>query len=408
MENEYKCKICNYSTKNKYGYNNHSTNKEHLYREELNKYCMLCNKTFKTKQIYWQHRKKTHTENNINNINIKKNKIKSININNKLDDMNTNMTKNINNAKNEIKNEINDVKEEIKNSNKEVVTVVNKAITKASSLIKYLMENHKSVPPLKKIKKHECIDKLRIDYKCPENKNDYSLQINMIKDYSKNLFIPNIAKTILSIVNNKDTEKQPIYNTDCSRYNYVIKITSNNWDEDKSGIKFTDYVIRPLLKYIRDLNEEYIENILEKVDMYRQNYYENEKLVYLKNDAYKFDLELTNDYLIKPILKELAPHLRFIYRELEEMEKLEELEQIQEELQEFINNNDDNNNQIEKPKKKNKINNNNVINQSNTYKSNTDTDTDTYDNHNKMDDDYNDDDYNDNYIKKINKRLINK
>ena len=155
------------------------------------------------------------------------------------------------------------------------------------------MENHKSVPPLKKIKKHECIDKLRIDYKCPENKNDYSLQINMIKDYSKNLFIPNIAKTILSIVNNKDTEKQPIYNTDCSRYNYVIKITSNNWDEDKSGIKFTDYVIRPLLKYIRDLNEEYIENILEKVDMYRQNYYENEKLVYIKNDAYEFDLELT-------------------------------------------------------------------------------------------------------------------
>jgi hypothetical protein len=42
------------------------------------------------------------------------------------------------------------LKKKYNNSKKEVVTVVNKAITKASSLIKYLMENHRSVPPLEK------------------------------------------------------------------------------------------------------------------------------------------------------------------------------------------------------------------------------------------------------------------
>ena len=51
METTYKCKLCNYSTTNKYTFNKHTYNKEHLYREEINKYCVLCNKTFKTKQI---------------------------------------------------------------------------------------------------------------------------------------------------------------------------------------------------------------------------------------------------------------------------------------------------------------------------------------------------------------------
>ena len=65
METTYKCKLCNYSTTNKYTFNKHTYNREHLYREELNKYCVLCNKTFKTKQIYSQHRKKYHIDNKL-------------------------------------------------------------------------------------------------------------------------------------------------------------------------------------------------------------------------------------------------------------------------------------------------------------------------------------------------------
>jgi hypothetical protein len=78
------------------------------------------------------------------------------------------------------------------------------------------------------------------------------------------------------MINHNESDKQPIYNTDSSRYNYVVKITGNIWNEDKSGIKFTDYIIKPLLKYIRDLVEEYIENDLEMVDMYKNSFIENQ------------------------------------------------------------------------------------------------------------------------------------
>ncbi len=349
----YECKLCNYNTKIKANLNKHFKSTSHINKENINSYCYICNKQYINNTNYKKHKKYKHENNNINNrnSNIYKYNI-SIDtektINNKLENIKDsienkieNINDNINNKINTVTEEINDVKEEINNSKKEVVTVVNKAINKASSLIKYLMENHRSVPPLKKITKQQCIPILRLDYECPEKENDYSLQKLFIRDHARNLFIPNIAKSILKMINYKNKDSQPIYNTDCTRYNYVVKLTTDLWNEDKAGIKFTDYIIRPLLRYVRELVEEYIEEDLEKINMYKNSAYENEQLLDKKEQAYTFDIALTNDYLIKPILKELSPYLRFLQLELEEMEKLEELEKIQEDLQEIINNNND-------------------------------------------------------------------
>ncbi len=350
MEFDYICKICKYSTKNKYSHIKHGNNKEHLYREELNKYCMICDKTFKTKQIYWQHRKKIHIDkikinNTDNNTDNNTNNTTNNNVISKLDKMDI-----------KIDNKIDEVKEEIQNSKKEVVTVVNKAITKASSLIKYLMQNHRSVPPLKKIKKEECIPILRLEYDCPEIEGDYSLQKMFIRDYSKNIFIQNIAKSILKIINHEQQDKQPIYNTDSTRYNYVVKTSAELWNEDKSGIKFTDYIIRPLLRYIRELNEEYIDNVLEKVNMRKNTFYENEMHVNEKEGAYNLDIAVTNDYLIKPLLKELSPYLRFLQQELEELEKIEELNNLQNELEDYINGDKSEEEEVKETKPKKRIN----------------------------------------------------
>ena len=76
----------------------------------------------------------------------------------------------------EVKEEILKSKEEVNEniikSKEEVKTVVNKAITKATSLIKYLMQHHQNVPPIKKISDKESIKLLRIDYECPLKKDD--------------------------------------------------------------------------------------------------------------------------------------------------------------------------------------------------------------------------------------------
>jgi hypothetical protein len=143
------------------------------------------------------------------------------------------------------------------------------------------------------------------------------------------------------------------------------------------AVKFTDCIIRPLLRYIRELNEEYIE-ALDKINMRKNTFTENEKILLLKDSTYNLDIALTNDYFIKPLLKELSPYLRFLKDELEEMEKLEELVKIQDDLQDIIDNNNDS------------IGNNNYSD----YKSESESESES------------DKDYNDNYIKKIKVRLL--
>ena len=330
------CELCNFSNLNKRNLLQHYKSNIHLDKEEKKLLCCHCNKIFKSLSSYRTHKHIYHNKikcnkrKNTDNKNVSKSL--ENNVNDQLNDIKDNINNNIN-------NKLKHIEDKIDNSKKEVVTVVNKAINKASSLIKYLMENHRSVPPLKKITKNQCIPILRLDYNCPEKDKDYSLQKIFVRDYSKNLFVSNIAKSILKMINHNESDKQPIYNTDSSRYNYVVKITGNIWNEDKSGIKFTDYIIKPLLRYIRDLVEEYIENDLEMIDMYKNSFIQNQIHVQLKEDAYNLDIQLTNDYLIKPLLKELSPHLRFLQVELEEIEKLEELEKIQDELEEMINGN---------------------------------------------------------------------
>ncbi len=420
----YDCTLCNYSNKYKKNLMQHVETKLHLNNEINNKMCFTCNRTYKSLTSFKKHKQTKHNSDTINIVTVKNKKSATIknntntnntainnsseevklmlnNINDKIDikinDVKDKIDNKINDVKDKINDvqdnidyKINDVKEEINNSKKEVVTVVNKAINKASSLIKYLMENHKSVPPLKKITRNQCISTLRLDYNCPEKDKDYSLQQLFIKDYARNLFIPNIAKSILKMINYKNKDTQPIYNTDSTRQNYVVKLTSELWNEDKSGIKFTDYIIRPLLRYIRDLVEEYIEEDLDKINMYKNTAYENELLLDEKEKAYTFDIALTNDYLIKPLLKELSPYLRFLQLELEEIEKLEELEKIQEDLQEIINKNNDSYND----------------NYNSNSGSNSDSNSDNY--YNNITINNYDSDNSDNcvYIKKITKRLI--
>jgi hypothetical protein len=294
--------------------------KKHIKNFKFNKYCEICNKNYSTVGNYKIHYTREH-ENNQNNINNQENNIDKI--------------KNIVNAScNEVKQHMNEVKEnineKINEKNKEVVIVVNKAITKASALIKYLTLNYKTTPPLRKIKQKECIKFLRIDYNCPQENNNYDLEKNFVQDFSRKLFVKNISKSILNMVNYKNPDKQPIWNTDCSRFNYVIKTAIDKWDEDKAGIKFTEYVIKPVLDYVSELVHKYRTEYLAKELCNKKNT-KNQLMDIMRLTGFACDLqtELNNQLYIKQILKELSPYLRFLESELEEIE-LEELEELEE------------------------------------------------------------------------------
>jgi len=362
---KYTCKCCKYNTSLKSNYEKHKLTQKHLNNYKTNKYCDLCEKEFSTIYTFKNHFTTKHIntfiihdnindniQNNIQAEIIEKNHNKNKQNNNQNDNSNLQITK--------IKKIVNDsnseIKDEINKSNKEVVKVVNNAINKASSLIKYLMEHHQSTPPLARLNQKEGLRILRIDYKCPLNKKEdpYALEKTFVCDYRNNLFVRNISKSILNIVNYKNPEKQPIWNTDCSRYNYVIKTSMDKWDEDKAGIKFTDFVIKPLLQYISDLICIYRTNKLEQTDVKDFSPDSIKEYLLQIQATYKLESDVDRDNLIKPILKELSPYLRYLESELEELEKLEnkdkldkienseeqekleELEQLQEDLEELV------------------------------------------------------------------------
>jgi uncharacterized CHY-type Zn-finger protein len=299
-----------------------------------------------------EHNNYKHKESDIKIINKQDRNIYNNIMNTSSNKINNIVIDRVTSAEENIKHEINKVKE----GNEKVERVVTKAITTASALIKYLTLHHQSTPPLRKIKQKECIKFLRIDYNCPQEKDNYDLEKNFVKDFSRKLFVKNICKSILNMVNYKKPDMQPIWNTDSSRFNYVIKTAIDKWDEDKAGVKFTEYVIKPVLDYVLDLIHSYRTDFLAK-ELCNKKYTKNQLMDIMQLTGLACDLqtELNNQTFIKPMLKELTPYLRFLEYELEEIEqeeqdeieeqvKLEELEKIKDDLENLITNKNHNNN----------------------------------------------------------------
>ena len=59
-----------------------------------------------------------------------------------------------------------------------------------------------------------------------------------------------------------------------TRHHYVIK-TNDNWNEDKAGIQFTNFIIIPFLNSIGSLINTYRVNKLETINMRKNTLEEN-------------------------------------------------------------------------------------------------------------------------------------
>jgi len=117
---------------------------------------------------------------------------------------------------------------------------------KTFNSITYVMNKYANAPHIKKIE--------------PE-KIEYFQDINMTKvenivsDYRNDRFVDFIINTIITLKKKDNPEDQSIWSTDSSRYNYLIKELLENedsyWTIDKKGTKSQNYLIEPILKFIR-------------------------------------------------------------------------------------------------------------------------------------------------------------
>ena len=169
----YNCILCDYETTKKCNIDKKTKTQKHLNNLKNIKNCDLCKKSFSSNYNLKIFINKYH--NNIdpekidNSYIFHNNNNNNNNINNNINNNNFNNLELIVKTSNkQIIREVKEVKDVVDKSNQEVKIVVNKAINKASTLIKYLMEHHKSTPPLKKIKHEQCINLLKLEFNCTD------------------------------------------------------------------------------------------------------------------------------------------------------------------------------------------------------------------------------------------------
>jgi len=341
---DYSCKLCKYISKIKYSYDQHIMSQKHIENEIFNLYCDQCNKKFDDIRKIKSHRYNVH----IRDIN-KKNKPNDTNSqdntqNNDINKVVVNEIKEINkNTKiiqedvTEVKEEVIEVKEEVSDVKHEIIGVkkeVKKAINTAKKLIKIIMENNSNVPAITMATNQKCLKAIELIFKPLtnleiESEDEYRLERRLVYEFYKNRLINTLFKVVLVLVKYKDGGNQNVYNSDSARNNYIIKV--NNWEADAAGLKFTKFIIKPLLQSLEKLVLKYIEYIEDRGPKKYKTFYDMDYMTHLYS-ASLLCTHIEKDELIKPLLNKLSPYLKYFNNELESFN----ISDVQKELEKIM------------------------------------------------------------------------
>jgi len=342
----FECKLCNFNTDKISNFNRHIKTQKHIDIINILTYkCDECNKIFKKKYNLDRHKENVCTTINTNN--------------------NTNIM-------------IQKVIDKVDNLDEKINNKIDTAVRSASSLIRYLLENHKNAPVLKQLTHDNVINTLKITHglqDISDNDDDkesidsdtdssassdcedlteenkkfflkikaqnrkrkeeerakkmlaadpkkFKLQKEIIKNYKAGSYINYICETILKNIKKENIKEQSVFNTDYSRLNYAIKISKRIWNDDKAGAEFTKLVISPTLQCINKILDEYRTHLSNKYDLMKNDIYLNDtdefkNLMQNIFQIYEIQGKTMAESTMKQILKDLAPQLRFIEKNKE-------------------------------------------------------------------------------------------
>ena len=176
--------------------------------------------------------------------------------------------------------------------------------TKNFNSITYILNSYPSAPHLKAIEPKKIKQFRDIDI---NNIRD------IISDYRNNRLVSNIIEAILFIHKKKDPSKQSIWATDSTRHNYIIKELLKDkdsyWVVDKKGIKSENYLIKPILSFIREKIIEYLDTANELLINSELTSFKRDVIM----DSQKYGSQLIKDIddgiISKDIIKNLAKHI---------------------------------------------------------------------------------------------------
>lgn len=138
-------------------------------------------------------------------------------------------------------------------------TTINQSGSKpAITSINYVINNYNDAPPLTKL--------LSYDHML-ESKTQTIVDI-ICMYHESNTLDKFIGDFIIKSYKKTDHKKQSMWNTDSSRFTYLIKefyeTGKSSWVIDKRGVKTQECIIQPVLDYLKDTLKTYVEEELSQ------------------------------------------------------------------------------------------------------------------------------------------------
>ena len=196
---------------------------------------------------------------------------------------------------------------------KELFKETSKSNKTSPSTITYVLNNYQDAPPLL------CLD----DYSQLNDSKNMDLVEVLIHHQENNKLDHFIGDYLIGEYKKTDPSEQSIWNSDTTRLTYIIKevLKSNksNWRVDKKGVKTKEYIIDPLLSYIKPLIKEY--TIQQSYELHNLTDYQAKKMLNNLTLANIIMKNINDGILSADIIKYLAPHF-YLNKEQEDIKLL--------------------------------------------------------------------------------------
>lgn len=296
----YYCKQCKYLTSKLQHFKDHCESKKHNAYININK-IEINNQT-----DFHQFKKKVFSCDEcdtiyMSNRSLQKHQIKC------LEKMEANM----------LNNEIKELKKELKNKDAQLNKALDiahdnsKTANASMNMLRYAKLYLNDVEPLKQLEKEDTHD--IINYNNPkgkESKNEEYVKIAIHK-FTHGFFSNFIGDMIIEHYKPTTKKDTNIISTDTSRLCFIImqkvkkrgKIEKKEWINDKSGKKFTELILIPIITAVKETLVEFIE--------FKKTKELNENNLCLMGKCVELKRDIEVGKFTKPILRYVAPNFHF-------------------------------------------------------------------------------------------------
>ena len=181
---------------------------------------------------------------------------------------------------------------------------------KTINILKYAKMNLNDADPLEEIKGENILNAIK--YKNPkgtETKNETYVKI-VIHKFNHGIFANLIGDMIIDYYKPKTKNEANVIATDTSRLCFIImqkvkkdKVEKKEWINDKSGKKFTELVLNPIVNAVKQTLVEFIE--------FKKTKELNENNLCLMGKCVELKRDIEVEKFTKQILKYVAPSFHF-------------------------------------------------------------------------------------------------